>query len=227
MHRRLHAELIAALKAGHHQRRLRRVPAEVHVAADGVVDDLVAQPVLPRPRLAEGRERGDDQPRVLLRQRRGVEAERRQPAGRERLDQHIGVARQLADALAAGRLVQVGDDRALVGVQVEMQAAGLGVRLAARERPEPAHRIARRRLDLQHLRAEVRQQLRAVISGHRGGEIEHPYIAQRCHRSPLVLAFWPIGRPGGASPPGPPVSSRSRSARCQSNGEGEAVVGVV
>ena len=113
-------------RAGHAGRIVDHRRAELHRMhvlgaghrhdAGGRLDDVVVGG-LPAARavLAEGRERGVDQPRIDLRQRLVAEAERLERAGAIVLDEHVGGGDQLLQDLAIGLRLQVERDRALVG----------------------------------------------------------------------------------------------------------------
>src|SRR6185503_10011382 len=99
--------------------------------------------------LAEARDAGEDDPRVQLLERLEVYAEAVLHVRAVVLDHHVGGLHQARQDLARLRDLEVERQRALVAVQV------LHVRPVAR----PAHALvrvhARRRLDLDHVRAEV------------------------------------------------------------------------
>jgi len=107
------------------------------------------------------------------RQRRVVTAELRDDAGQEVLDHDVGGSRQVRDDLAGlrvreverqARLARVDPDevRALIG------AAGFDLGVAA-----PGVVALARALDLDHARAEIREQARAVGAGQHAREIEN------------------------------------------------------
>jgi hypothetical protein len=91
--------------AGHEEGAARRQRREVGAA-----------PVALRSTLPVGRDRADDQARVEDAQRGAAETERVEPARHEALDQHVGLARQRAQAVGIGRLGQVEHQAALAEI---------------------------------------------------------------------------------------------------------------
>ena len=77
-------------------------------------------------------------------------------------DHDVRPPEQPRELRPAGSRRPVEDDASLVGVEVEKGPAGRGA--AARNDTPAAHRIALRRLDLDHLRAEVRERLAGARS---------------------------------------------------------------
>jgi hypothetical protein len=119
----------------------------------GVVGEAVAGHVPVRPGHAEARHR--DQHDAGVRGPQGVEAEApaRQAAGPHGLDHGVGPAHQVEEHGAALVRAQVEHDRPLAPVDVEVHQRG-----ALDDGPgHPPHVVAARRLDLDHLGAEVRQ----------------------------------------------------------------------
>ena len=82
------------------------------------------------------------------------------------LDQDVGLRRQSTEPIPAAAGLEVQHERALPGVQREVEAARLKVRSVSGERSKRAEAIARRRLDLHDLGAEVREQPAGVAAGH-------------------------------------------------------------
>ena len=108
---------------------------------------------------AEARAAAIDQARVQLAQHLVAQSQPVHDAGGEILDQHVGLLDQRQEQLPAARLLEVEDDRLLVGVQHD-QRIGLDLALAA------AHHVALRRLDLEHPRAhegELQAAIGAVV----------------------------------------------------------------
>ena len=211
-HRRLDAAALAGLRTPRQRRRHR----------DGEVQatDLVAEDRRQVARLAafvgvecrDARSRLDD---VVVRRLAGVRSalvvpgregvDQAGPQGREtvvveaeacgRLGTHVmhddvGTAHEPVEHLAGRGLLQVERNRALVAIEAEVARAH-GARAA---RPHGAEQVALRRLDLDHVRAEVAQRARRVGPEHDGREIDDPGPAQqRQHVSiPVCAQRWPI-----------------------------------
>ena len=80
-------------------------------------------------------------------------------------------------------------DAPLVGVEVEEEPACFAIRLAAWKRPTRSRGIARGRLDLDHVGAEVGHELRAVGGGNHLTELENAETFESLHgRSSLPAA---------------------------------------
>src|SRR5205823_2790364 len=113
----------------------------------------------------------------------------RKPEARHRLrpdvvHQHIGALRERQACLQRRRMLEIQDDRALVAVGVEVDRAHAGVL----ERPGVAHDVAAGWLDLDHVRAEVAEDLRRIRPHHHSGEIEHAHAGERTHYSGSIPA---------------------------------------
>ena len=87
-----------------------------------------------------------------------AEAERFERARREALDDDVGRPGQCGERGPSFSRLQIEDDRPLVAVEVEEEAALFGVRDVALERPEPPGDVAARLLDLDDVGAEIREQ---------------------------------------------------------------------
>src|SRR6185503_10338103 len=88
-----------------------------------------------------------------------AEAERVEPAGRLGLDQEVRARDETPQHLAVARIVEIERDAALSArVRPERQRA-LGIPLVAEVRPGAPQRAAAARLDLDHVRAEVGEDL--------------------------------------------------------------------
>ena len=132
-------------------RRAATLAGEAHDAAHRLEHGVVAFLVRVRPVLSEAGARDVDKPRVDRGERRIVEAELREGADREILDQHVGLLRQPAHQQPALVRAQVDGDRLLGAVADEVVGA------VARElRLEAARLVAAARLlDLDDARAEL------------------------------------------------------------------------
>ena len=125
------------------------------------------------PALPKRRDRAVDQPRVTLMQLAEADATRRHAAGRLTLDHDVGTCREREEELAAARPIQVERHAALRGVEREPQDGPLRVGGATPERGASPRRIARRRLDLHHVGAEVAEEL-AGEEAWLARQVEHP-----------------------------------------------------
>ena len=81
--------------------------------------------------------------------------------------------------MAAVVLAEVEGDGALVGVEVPEAQGGLAAGVAGVEGRESARGVAAGRFDLDHVGAEVGEQLAGVVA-HLGGEIEHADAVESC-----------------------------------------------
>ena len=170
---------VVRLLARRGQRRAVGVSAEGHHPAEGDRGEIGPRPAGARAGQAE---RGDghlDEPGLRGGERRVADTERVEAAGWRGVDQDVGVRREVTEPRAAALVLQVQDDRALPRVRVgEGQAVWRGL----------AERVAARRLDPEHLRAEPHEQ--APAEHPRGvGEVEHS------QREPRVTV--PSRRSGG------------------------------
>ena len=93
-------------------------------------------------------------------------------AGRAVLDHRVDLPRQAAHGGRAVVGVRIEDDRLFIGVEVQEEAGGLGVGRAAGKRPKAPRGVAAARLDLDHARAEVGQQLGRVGPRHVTRQVE-------------------------------------------------------
>ena len=107
-------------------------------------------------------DRAGDQPGKALPQFGHVEAQSRDDAGREVLDEHVGLADQHRQALPVGRILQVQPDRFLATVQPDEIGA-----LAMDETVVAAGEVALRAFDLQDPRPGIGQPPRHVGGGDR------------------------------------------------------------
>ena len=154
-----------------HLRRLSPVlvrrPRDRHQPADRLHDEVVAG--LPRIRAvrAEAGDREVHEVRVERGERGVPEPEPGQPTDPVVLDQHVRRAEEAPQDLAPGVGLEVDTDRALVPVDGEEVGGGARARGSVtdpRRSPAP-RRVAVGRLDLDHVRAEVGEQHRAVRPG--------------------------------------------------------------
>lgn len=176
--------------------------AAVAVAGPGQVEraQVVATPLAVGAGLAEGGDGDHHQVRVHGRQGVVGEAALAHEAGVVVLDEHVGAPEQPEEDVPPLGAVDVEGHPALVGVQEREQAASLGVRLVAGERtPVPGPVAGPGALDLDHVGAEVGEELGAVGSGDEVPELNDPDVVQSTARhvvSPVVGRSLP--RPGGS-----------------------------
>ena len=139
------------------------VSEDVLDAAERVLYYVGRLVVAVRPCLSEVGDRDHHQRRVRLPEALVAQPKRRQRARPEVLHDQVCLIRQPPEYSLAGDGFQVERDRPLVRVQVQKRQPLVRMRVVARERPHAARRVARARtLDLDDLRPEVREQLRAV-----------------------------------------------------------------
>ena len=116
-------------------------------------------PILPLRPDPECRNRNPDQLRVTRRELVPTQPQRPLLRNRPRRDHRLARRRQPPEQPPPGGCSQIERHAALVRIQKQMQPAQLALRRIAGERPAPPHRIAARRLHLDHVRAQIRQQL--------------------------------------------------------------------
>src|SRR5439155_10708719 len=159
-----------------------------------------------RPGLPERRERAQDQAPVPRVQRLPAEAARREAPRRLGLEDDVGRRRQCEEQLAPARPVEREGDPALRRVEREPEERTVGIGGAAPEGRPPARRIAVRRLDLHHVRAEIAEDLAGEEAGLRR-EVEDADagegVAQRAPTLPARRAgcqAWPAPAVVGLPP---------------------------
>src|SRR5262249_22968562 len=149
-------------------------PGDVAHAAHRLADGGEARPLAIRPGLPVARDAHQDELRVLARKRLPAEVPLLQRAGAEGLDHDVAVAGETPrDRLPFG-LPQIERDRLLVArlhVPPERDAV-------AHPAPAPQRVTVARRLDLDHLGAEIGESLAAEGPGDQRAELEHPYAGQ-------------------------------------------------
>jgi hypothetical protein len=133
------------------------VAAIHHRPAEREMDQVRALEILPRPVIAKRRHARRHQCRKLRVERRVVEAERLVQRAATGVEQDVGAAEQPEHLLAARRRQEVEHDRFLIAVVVPEEQRAFEPGLVAEKRPDPPRRIALRRLDLDHFRAEPSQ----------------------------------------------------------------------
>ena len=138
---------------------------------------------------AEAADGGDDEARATGAQLVTIHAERGEVARAGTLDDEVGVVEEPGDALAADITGDVGHHGTLVRVEVQQ-----------RQGPTTAQLAATRRLHLDHVGAEIGEDLRRVRAGGFVGEVDDPHVAQQlAHAMSCAMSCVPCAMPG----PGP------------------------
>jgi hypothetical protein len=146
----------------------------------------------------EVRERHVYEVRMTLLDLGGREAVAALALGAEVLDQHVGALAELAEAAPAAGVVQVEHRAALVRVAVEERQRAIGRGDAAREGRNEAPRVAARRLDLDHLGAQVGEEPPRECAAE-VGQVDDAEVSEgRRHGAPLLCAR-PRRQAGGPS----------------------------
>ena len=171
-------------------RRAVRLAGQVHDAAHRLDDEIVAGPVRLGTVLAESGDRGVDHPRIAGGDCRVVEAVLHQTAALEVLDHHVGAGRQPSRQREIAGLAEVERDAALApvaGMEIRRRAVG------GEGRPPAAGLVARRALDLDHVRAQIRERLADPRTREHPGEFQHLQSGERSFRHrvpPRQAAIW-------------------------------------
>ena len=189
---------VAVVQPGEHRKRRRRARAQINRAAHrqrrlvGRTGEIgqpgqrgegrrVARVVALRPRRAQRAGRDQHDVVALLAQRRVAQPQLVQRARAEIVDRSVRRRRQIADHLLRALLLQIELDRELVEVELveHRRLVDAAAERAHRQRALAAVVDPRARLDLDHLRAEQRQQHRPVGPGPGPGEVDDPPPRQR------------------------------------------------
>ena len=134
-----------------------------HHSAGGLRDEVGRPKARVGPAEAERRDADDDQSWVGCARRFPVEPMGQRLMRRRGIEPHVGARDQLAQALAVGAPLCI-DDHALLAGVVELEKQTV-LRVGREERRNPASRRSFWRLDLPHLRAEVREQPAGKLRG--------------------------------------------------------------
>ena len=177
-HQRAAAE-VGDLARGRHGRAAGRAAQPEQPVARQVVE-VVAGPPAVGPLLAVAGDRAVHEPRVLLPQALVADAQAVEHARPERLEQDVVLADQPEEHVAALSHLQVEPETLLPTIQREEQRGGRA-RLHARDGGRrPADVVAEPRvLDLEHLRAVIREQERAEPARQQPAEVEHADARER------------------------------------------------
>ncbi|MCY1202516.1 hypothetical protein D9M72_140060 [compost metagenome] len=146
-----------------------RVAVHAHQAAHGLGAGVVAGQTAQRSVGSEAADPAMDQGREFPAQGLVSQAPFFQRAGLEVLDQHVGVGQQAAQQLLARRPGQVQRHAFLVAVHADEVRGGV----AQEGRPPAPRLVAAGRLDLEHVRAVVGQDLRAIRAAQHAGQVDH------------------------------------------------------
>src|SRR5688572_13908483 len=169
---------VADREVGPH-RRLSRKAGDVAQPAHRLADRAEAGPLAVWPGLAVAGDAHQDQLGVVARERVPAEVPFLQRPGPEVLDHDVRAARQAAHDLLAFGPAQIAGHRLLVARLHVPPQRGAVAQLAPL-----AQRIAlARRLDLDHLGAEVAQRLGAERPGDQAAELHHPHARERSAHS--------------------------------------------
>ena len=167
--------------------RLTRPSGQVEHPGHGLDEHVLPGPGHIRARLAVAGGADEDDGRVALGELLVAQAEAAHHAGAEVLHHDVELAGQRQDSLAGGLVLQVGGHAALVAVEGE-ERVGLAVRVPVGDPPVPAP-LPLRPLDLDHVGAEVAEDLGGQRSLHERGEIQDPEVAERTSLRRFSLPF--------------------------------------
>ena len=194
---RMRRRLMVREALAHAVRRILREAHAVHQPARGLRNEVGRLPIGARAARAEPRYACVDEAGVDAPQRVSVEERRRSGVV---LDEHVRRGHEAFERLSALRALPVERYAAPAPVEVEEVQARRGV--AAHERRETALVRATRRLDVEHVRAEVCEEFRAVRAGlaRQGDDAD---VVQRRHAvsTPGYPALSMSTQPGTASKP--------------------------
>ena len=160
------------------RRRVLELAADLQEAAGCGCGEVSGAPLTLGAALAVRRRGDDDQVRVERMQRVRAEAQQCELSGLAGFDQDVSAGGDPPQFVSTRRRFDVDDERSFVGVEVEVLKRTLGSGLVIKERPHRADVRAGRRLDQQHVGAEVGEQAcaerRPMV-----GQLQHPDSGQR------------------------------------------------
>ncbi len=148
-----------------------------HRTAQGEVDQVRTPVVSPRPGVTKRRHAGVYQPRKPLSQRVATETQAIEGAPARALEQHVGPLEEFLKARAVCPRLKVQEQRSLPQVVVPEVERVLRSRFVPVKGPDAARGRALRRLDLEHVRAQAREQAPAVLRL-LVGQLHHPHVGQ-------------------------------------------------
>ena len=159
--RRLAARVQSSLRQTHLQRRFPFLAHQVHRAAGRPRDDVGPVVIFARTGVAERRDRRIDQPRIFLRHRVVTESDRIEIAERIRLDEKVGLRREIGDKRAPVSIAKIRRHRFFPRVIGDRVQAVLGISLVIQIRRDAPRRASGDWLDLDNLGAEIGEHLAA------------------------------------------------------------------
>jgi hypothetical protein len=146
-------------------RRAIGIARERGVSAQRDEHEIVRPVVRPRPRAAERRERTPDQAGEARVQRLPAEAQRLERPGRRRLEHDVRARREAAEELAPALRCERQRDAAFARVEGEPAQAALGLGDLAEKGATTPECVTSRRLELDHVGAEVAEDLAGEETG--------------------------------------------------------------
>ena len=180
------AEHVGGLQARSH-RHLARLAGHRQRARERLDDQIDAGAAPIRPGLAEARHRGVDDARIGRLHLRGAEPELVERARPVRLQEHVGLRRQLEQDLDRFRPLEVEHQAALVAVERDEAHA-----LVVADRRRGAAHVALRRLDLDDVGAHVGEQRAGQRPGDEVRQLDDANPGERfCHLGSLRFPFPP------------------------------------
>ncbi len=160
----------------HPRRRAVRLPGD-EAQSPGRLGNRPERRLIPqRPRLAVPRNPHHDEAGIEPDQVLGVQVPRLEPTGPEVLDEDVALRGELADEVLVGRVMEIGGHRQLAARLDEVPQR---VGAVPRHPPLPERVSPVRVLDLDDLRAEVREDAAGEGSGNQGAEFQNPEVSQR------------------------------------------------
>ena len=166
------------------------IAAGAHRPAQRQPDRVGPGPLRPRAVLAERRDAQHNQPRVGVGQQDGIEEALRR--GLRGLQHDVGLRGEAEEEVESVVVGEVERERALVGVVVPPEEGALRPGQVVEEGADSARRVARGRLDFDHIRAQIGQQLAGVLA-EGVAQVEHPRAVQRCRAAhaagPVIMVF--------------------------------------
>ena len=188
-------------RVGHHaaaylQRLAVRQADRVHQRAHSLRHDVAALVIAVWACLAKWRDGDVHQAGVVRCQRLVAQAERRHPARRAALDEHVAALGQAAQDVRPALALQVQRYALLAGVEVQIGRAALRVRLVAEEWAFASGRLAvAGALDLDDLGPHAGQQLGAIRPRHAFAEVQGRDAAEQVLARLHAIRRLPVAAP--------------------------------